>query len=161
MKSRQRSAARPAAVAPRGNVAGFDFLADLGREQLAVVMDASSALFRGFEAIRAIQQQAAQEASSRHQAAAGQLREAATPAGLMAIPFGLMQADLQCAVHYWQELTAAALETQTEVMESARHLVNTDSLLESASAVEAFDALPGVSQWFGQLPGMSGSQPRS
>lgn len=158
MSTRQRGAVRAAPDAPRGKGTGFDFLADLGREQLAAVMDASSAMFRGFEAIRAIQQQAAQDASSRHQAAAAQLRQPSNPAGLMAVPFELLQADLQCAARYWQDVAAAVLETQTEVMECAGDLVNTDSVLQSASALEAFDAIPGVGQWFARLPGVSGTR---
>ena len=74
------------------------------------------------------------------------------PADLMTIPFGLLQDDLQSATRYWQELAAAALETQTEMMGCAGHLLNTDTALETASAVEALDAIPGVSQLFPRRP---------
>lgn len=139
---------RPVAAAAQGKVSGFDFVADFGREQLAMMMDASAAMFRGFEAMRAIQQQAAQQASARHETAADRMRATGAPNDLMTIPFGLLQEDLQSATRYWQEIAAAALETQTEIMECAGHLVNTDAVLETASAVQALDALPGVVQLF-------------
>jgi hypothetical protein len=148
MSSKQRSAPRPLAAAPGDKPKGFDFLADFGREQLAMVMDASSAMCRGFEAIRGIQQQAAQQASSRHQAAASRMRDASSPADWMSIPIGLLQEDLQSAVRYWQELAAATLETQTEMMECTGHLIDADAVLESASAMESLEAIPGVSQLF-------------
>ena len=152
MSSKPRNARRPVAAAAPGKVSGFDFLADFGRDQLAMVMDASAAMYRGFEAMRGIQQQAAQEASARHETAAGKLRVACGPADLMAIPLGLLQEDLQSATRYWQELAAAALETQTELMCCAGHLINTDAALETASAVETLDAIPGVSQLFPRRP---------
>jgi hypothetical protein len=149
MSATQRAAQR-ASAAP--SPAGFDFLADFGREQLAVMMEASSAMFRGFEAMRTIQRETARESSARHQAAARQLRETCAPADLMTIPFGLLQDDLQCAARYWQEIAGAALEAQTEVMGCAAHLFNADAALESASAVDALDAVPGVTQLFGRAP---------
>lgn len=152
MSSKQRSAQRAVAVNAAGGVPGFDFLADFGREQLAVMMDASSAMFRGFEAMRDIQQEAAQQASARHETAAKQLRKAAAPAELMTIPFGLLQDDLQSATRYWQDIAAAALETQTEIMGYTGHLIDTDAALETVSAVEALDAIPGVSQLFPRRP---------
>jgi len=148
MSSKARVARRPVADAGQGKVSGFDFLADFGREQLAVMMEASAAMFRGFEAMRGIQQQAAQQASARHESAANRMRATCGPHDLMTIPFGLLQENLQSATRYWQEFAAAALETQTEIMGCAGHLINTDAMLETASAVEAFEAIPGVSQLF-------------
>ena len=148
MSSKARVARRPVADAGQGKVSGFDFLADFGREQLAMMMDAYAAMFRGFEAMRGIQQQAAQQASARHETAANQMRGTFAPNDLMTIPFGLLQEDLQSATRYWQELAAAALETQTEIMGCAGHLMNTDAALETASAIEALEAIPGVSQLF-------------
>ena len=60
MSSKPRLRGAPAAAPARPGASGFDFLADFGREQLAMMMDASCAMFRGFEAMRAVQQQAAQ-----------------------------------------------------------------------------------------------------
>lgn len=148
MNSKARVARRPVAAVGQGKVSGFDFLADFGREQLAMMMDASAAMFRGFEAMRDIQQQAAQQASARHKTAASRMHATYAPNDLMTIPFGLLQEDLQSATRYWQELAAAALETQTEIMGCASHLMNADAVLESASAIEALEAVPGVSPLF-------------
>jgi hypothetical protein len=148
MSSKAHRVRQPVAAAAQGKVSGFDFVADFGREQLAMMMDASAAMFRGFEAMRGIQQQAAQQASARHETAADRMRATGAPNDLMTIPFGLLQEDLQSATRYWQELAAAALETQTEIMGCAGHLMNTDAALETASAVEALQALPGVTQLF-------------
>ena len=158
MNATRRAAQRaPAAASP----AGFDFLADFQREQLAMMMEASSAMLRGFEAMRTIQQQTARQSSARHQAAARQLREASAPVDLMTIPFGLLQDDLQSAARYWEEIAGAALEAQTEVMGCATHLFNADTVLESASAVEALDAVPGVSQLLSRQPGAPVRKPRA
>jgi hypothetical protein len=159
MSSKSVSARHPVA-APAG-VSGFDFLADFGREQLALVMDASSAMFRGFEAMRTIQQQAARQTSARHEAAAHKLRKPCEPAELMAIPFALLQDDLQNATRYWQDLAGTALETQTEMMECTGHLLNTDAALEAASAVEALDTIPRVSQLFPRRPKALGRRSRA
>jgi hypothetical protein len=161
MSSKPRDGRRAVAAPARGGVSGFDFLADFGREQLALVMDASCAMFRGFEAMRTIQQQAAHQASARHEAAAHKLRAPCAPADLMAIPFGLLQDDLQNATRYWQELAATALETQTEMMGCTSHLFNADTALEAASAVEALDAIPGVSQLFPRRPNGLGRRART
>jgi hypothetical protein len=142
---RVRRAAAPAAAVPaaaRG--APADAFADCGREQLAVAFESSCAVLRGIEAMRAIQQRTAQEAAARHAAAALQLRDAGAGGDLMSIPLQLWQGDLQAANRYWQELAAAAMETQTEVMASALHLFNADTALQGVSAVEALEALPGL-----------------
>ena len=127
---------------------GSDLLADFGREQLAVAMEASCAMFRGVEAMRTIQQQASQQTAARHETAARRLREARDPAELITIPAALLQQDLQGATRYWQELAAAAFETQTEMMGSAWQLFDADTALRTVSAVEALEAIPGVTSLF-------------
>lgn len=136
-----RSAA-PVASAP------LDFFTDLGRQQMAVAAEASCALLRGFEAMRRIQQQAAQAARARHEAAAGKLHGACTASDLMAMQASLLQTDWQSANRYWQDLVGAALEMQVEMMGCASHLVDSDAALEAASAVEALDPFTGVSRLF-------------
>jgi hypothetical protein len=148
MSTQPRRGRAAAAVPIPVGATPMDLFADFGREQMAMAMDASGAMFRGFESMRAIQQQAAQQAAARHEAAARKMRETAAPAELMAIPFGLLQSDLQSATRYWQDLAAAALETQTEMMGCASHLVDADSALQSVSAVEALEAIPGVRYLF-------------
>lgn len=116
------------------------FLADLGRQQLAVATDAACALLRGSEAMRAIQHQAAHEASLRHQAAAQKLHGSCEPADLLAIQSDLLSFDLQGATQYWQQITAAALQSQVEMMASATHLLDSEQGGALKSAVKSFQA---------------------
>jgi hypothetical protein len=132
-------------VVPQAADSAPGLVSDFGREQLAIAMETSSAVLRGFEAARAIQQRAAQDASARHRAAAGELRSAATPQELLAIPFALWQADLDAAGRSWQALIGAALEAQTEILGCAcSHVFDSESALETASLVDAVDRWPGA-----------------
>jgi len=139
---------RAAATAAPGNAGGnamLDVLADCSREQLAMCMEASGALARGFEALRAIGQRTAQETATRHQAAARRLREASAAGDVMAMPWTVWQDDATGAVRYWQELAAAALETQTRLLGSAfGHTFDSESALQGAAALEALETLPGM-----------------
>jgi hypothetical protein len=49
---------------------------------------------------------------------------------------------------YWQQIAGAALEMQTEMMGCATHLLDSESLLESAAAFEALDKVPGANLFF-------------
>lgn len=130
------SSGLPAAPVP-------DLFADVGREQLAVAMETSSAVLRGFEAARAIQHRAAADAAVRHRAAAHELRAAGMSAGALSIPFALWQADLAAAHQMWQSLFGAALEAQTEVLGCAcAHVFDSESAVEAAALVDAVDHLP-------------------
>ncbi|WP_341910884.1 phasin family protein [Polaromonas sp. YR568] len=137
-------------------------LADLGRQQLAVAADAACALLRGSEAMRAIQHQAAHEAAVRHQAAAQKLRESHEPAELVAIQSDLLRYDLQGATEYWQQITAAALQSQVEMMASATHLLNSDKGGALKSAMESFQAaITSGNGFLAGKPATTGSQARA
>lgn len=140
--------AAPAREARGKNPAPRNFLADLSRQQMSVATDASCAMFRGFEAMRKLQEQTAHDTSARHEAVAQKLQGASQPADLMAIQAALMRDDLESAAQYWQQLAAAALEMQTEMMGCASHFVDSETALETASALEAFDMVPGLNSWF-------------
>jgi hypothetical protein len=148
--ARKGQAARRAAAAP---FTPLGILADLGRQQMSVAAEASNALLRGFETMRRIQQEATQETSARHQAVAAKLHGACAPADAMAIQADLMQADWQSANRYWQDLAGTAIETQVEMMGCASHLLDSETALESVSAIEAFDAFPAVKALFPFTPG--------
>jgi hypothetical protein len=148
--TRKRPATRPAGAAA---LTPIGILADLGRQQMSVAAEASSALLRGFETMRRIQQETAQEASERHQAVAQKLHGACAPMDAMALQAGLLQADLQTANRYWQDLAGTAIETQVEIMSCASHLLDSDTALESVSAVEALDAFPVMKAFFPFTPG--------
>jgi hypothetical protein len=144
------TAARARRAAAKAQPAGgaSDPMADFGREQAAIAMETSGAVWRGFEAARAIQQRTAQEASARHRAAAHDLRAAATPTELFSIPFALWQADLDAASRSWQALIGAAFEAQVEILGCAcSHLFDSESAIEAASLVDAVDKLPAAAMW--------------
>jgi phasin protein len=134
--------------ARRQEPASWNFLTDLGRQQLSVAADASCAMLRGFEAMRRIQQQTAHDASARHEAVAQRLHGACQPADLITIQAGLLRDDLESASQYWQQLTATVLEMQTEMMGCTTHLLDSETALETVSALEAFDMFPGANSWF-------------
>lgn len=139
-----------------GNVNGAapqNFLAELGRQQLAVAADAACAMFRGSEAIRTIQQQAAHEASLRHQAAAQKLHGSCAPADLLAIQSELLRFDLQGATQYWQQITTAALQSQIEMMASASHLLTDEQNGGWKAALENFQtAMASSNRFFAGKP---------
>lgn len=139
-----------------------DFLADLGRQQLAIATDAACAMFRGSEAVRRIQQQAAQQASLRHEAAAQKLHGTCEPADLFAIQSDLLRFDLQEATHYWQQLAAAALQSQIEMMASASHLLDGQrggGLKPVLDAIQA--AIPTANGFFAGKPDNAAERPRA
>lgn len=144
--------ASPAPAASPNEAASWNFLTDLGRQQLSVATDASCAMLRGFEAMRKIQQQAAHHASTRHEAVAQKLHNPCEPADWMAMQAGLLRDDLESATQYWQQLAATALEMQTEMMGCASHLLDSESALETAAALEPLDMFPGVTRLFPRKP---------
>ena len=146
MSTRKKAAAAEAARLP---FAPLDFVADFARQQLSVVNEANGAMFRGFEAMREIQQQAAHDAAVRHEAAVQQLRNPGAPVEFASLQSSLLQEDLQGAGRYWRDLMGAALEMQVEMMGCASHLLDSEAAIESVSALEAFDAMPGMAALFG------------
>lgn len=141
--------------------APLGLFADLTRQQASVAADASCAMFRGFEAMRRIQQQAAHQATVRHQALAARLHRDCAPGDVLAIQAEMAQGDWQSATQYWQQLAAAALEMQVEMMGCASHLVDSESALEAASAVEALDAIPMMKNIFAFQPARAQAAKRS
>lgn len=151
--SAKTSRPAPTPEAPGNAPAPWNFLTDLGRQQLAVATETACAMFRGNEAMRKIQQQAAHHASVRHQTAAQKLRGACEPADLLAIESELLRFDLQDAAHYWQQLTAAALQAQIEMMTSASHIFDSEAGGSVKTALEAFQAaIPTANGFFAGKP---------
>ena len=150
--SAKSTRATPAREAGRQEPASWNFLTDLSRQQLSVAADASSAMIRGFEAMRKIGQQTAHDASARHKAVAQKLHGTCQPADLMTIQAGLLRDDLESATQYWQQLAATVLEMQTEMMGCTTHLLDSETALETVSVLEAFDMFPGANSWFAPKP---------
>ena len=96
-----------------------NLLAELPRRQLAMLSQSASALYRSSEAVRQIQQQAAQRASQRHQEAAEKLRDSRDFSDVMAIQAELLRLNMQESAQYWQQLTTALFKLQSEMMSGA------------------------------------------
>jgi len=155
LKTAPANDALPKASAP------WDFFADFSRQQMSVAADASSAMLRGFEAMRKVQQHAAATAAQRHEAVAQRLHGACAPADLMAIQSELLAGDFKGATQYWQELAGAAMEMQTEIMGCTSHLVDSEAALEAVSAMGHLDNLPGVSDFFVKKMNGAAARPRA
>jgi hypothetical protein len=98
----------------------YTLMADLPRRQLALLTQAASAMFRGSEAMRNIQQQAAQRASEHHEEAAERLRSDCDLAELMSIQADLVRFNMQEAMQYWQQLAGAGMRMQAEIASSTQ-----------------------------------------
>lgn len=97
----------------------LNLVADLPRRQLAILTESASALYRGSEAMRQIQQQAAQRAAQQHQQAAEKLRDSRDLGDVVAVQTELLRYNLQESAQYWQQLTTAVLKLQSEMISGA------------------------------------------
>lgn len=126
-----------------------NIVADLGRHQLALAVEGTSALCRGSEALRKIQQEAAHEASAFHEEVAKKLFRYCQPAELMAIQSELLRFSLQSAGKYWQQIAAQAMQTQVEMMKSVSHVLESEKDTGMKSPLEAFQtAMPSLAHTF-------------
>lgn len=133
-----QTSASPEAAPPDPVVPNI--LADAGRQQMAFAAGTAAILFRGSEEIRYIQQQAAQQATERHETVARKLRDNCTPAELMAMQADLLNFDLQGASKYWQAIAAAMLKTEVELMACATHIADSHPGEALKPALEAWKA---------------------
>ena len=107
-----------------GNPMPLNLMANLGQQQLALMVQSACAMFRGSQAIREIQKEAAHQAEARHEEAAQKLRGPCKPADLASIQSDLLRLDIQEATQYWQHLGAAMLKTQVEMMGSVNQVLS-------------------------------------
>jgi hypothetical protein len=101
------------------STAPLNLLADLPRQQMALMTQSASAWLRASENVRKVQQQAAHRASAQHQEVAERLREPCDFNELMAIQAELLRFNMQEAAQYWQQITTAALKAQADLVGSA------------------------------------------
>lgn len=127
------------AVAP---LAAWPAPIDSERQQLAVASESADAMVRGFEAMRKIHDGAMRSALERYTAAAQKLAKPRQQMELVAIPTDLMRSEIESVTSYWQALTGAAMEMQAELLGCSSHLVDSDALLQTVSAVDALPAFP-------------------
>jgi hypothetical protein len=101
----------------------FAVWADLPRRQLALMTHSATALFRGSQELRRIQQEAALRATQHHEEAAERLREPCDFSDLVALQAELVRFNLQEAANYWNQLANAAFKLQADMVSSAGEAV--------------------------------------
>jgi len=142
----------PGAAKPAQNLFNpWTMAADYGQQQMAVATESAGAMFRGFEAMRKIQEQAGNRTMMLHAAALEKMQHAKEPAQLMAVQSELLGQDTECAARYWQELSAAALEMQTQMLSCCSHLVDSEAVMNATAAMDHFPAaFTGLNGFFGR-----------
>lgn len=124
-------------AAPHDGTPGMNWAFDWGRQQLAVVAEGASTVYRGFEAIRQVQQQTAHGAARRHAEAAERLRGASAPIEVLAVQSQLLRDDFEDASRYWQLLAATTFEMNSRLLGCATHLVGTEDLFAATRLLHA------------------------
>lgn len=134
MPSQALRASAPARTVVPPAVAPMPWLwaADFSRQQSAVAAEGAAAVVRGLEAMRRIQEETARQVMQRPLVAMEKLRTASQPVELFAVQAELLRTDMETATRYWQQLTAAAMEMNSEVLASTAHLVDADVVLAVA-----------------------------
>jgi Phasin protein len=118
-----------------------NLFSDLARQQLALFNEAASAVLKGSEAVRKIQQQAAHLASTQHESAAERLRAVHEPSEVMTIQSELLRSDLQGVVQYWQQLTAALVQAQVDMISSSGRALMTGLPEGATSAAQNWQSM--------------------
>lgn len=121
-------------------LAPLNFLADLPRQQMALVTKSATAWLRASESVRKVQQQAAHRASAQHEQAAERLRVPCDFTELMTIQSELLRFHMQEAAQYWQQITSAALKIPVEIAGSASQVLASNSEPTLESLQKAFEA---------------------
>jgi hypothetical protein len=130
-KTRSNSTSPETGNAMTAPMTPMDYLADLPRKQLALMTQSASALFRGSEAMRKIQQQAAHRAAAHQDEVTERLRAPCDFSELLAIQGELLRFNLQEAAQYWQQLTDAALKVQADVVSRVAEDAQAEPTLDS------------------------------
>jgi len=138
MTNPRKPRAAPAAAAPE---AVWSAASDLPRQQLSAATESACAMFRGFEAMRRIQEQAAHEALEHYARATALIRQADDPNQLLEIQAELLRFDLDGSARYWQQLGAAAVDMQREMLGCCAHLIDNDALQRMSATVDGLAGL--------------------
>jgi Phasin protein. len=121
-------------------LAPLNFLADLPRQQMALLTRSAVALLRASETVRKVQQQAAHRASTQHQEAAERLRAPCDFNELLTVQAELLRFNMQEAAQYWQQMAGAALKVQMDLVGSAGEVLEAGSEPTLDSLQKAFAA---------------------
>lgn len=112
---------------------GQNAINEITRQQLAAIADGASSLLRASEVLGQVQQQAMQRAALTQQQTAEKLRSMNHPGELMIIHSGLVMTTVQETAQFWQELTAAGMRLQAEMMGRVGQQQNTGSNVAGAA----------------------------
>lgn len=132
---------QPASDQPGGALlAPLSAMADLPRRQLALMTESATAVLRGSEALRKLQQESAHRALAQHEEAAERLRGQVDFNELLTIQAELLRFNLQEAAQYWQQLTTTALKMQAEMVSSAGEVLDSGEEPTLDALQRAFEA---------------------
>jgi len=107
----------------------MNVLTELPRRQLALVAQSASALLRGSQELRQIQQEIEQRATEHYEEVIDRLHGECDYNDLMAVQTELLRFNMQEGMQYWQQLATAGMKMQAEMASSAR-----DVALEGGAA---------------------------
>ena len=144
------SSRKAAAASASGNdhAPGVAAINDYPRQQMAAATQAACALFRGFEAIRKIQQRTAHQALAHHQEVAERLKEPCQPMELLAVQADLARFDMQGATVYWQQLAVAVLGMEREMLAACLAGAPHAGEAEEVAGATAYGPMAGMSPFF-------------
>lgn len=118
----------------------LNILADLPRRQLDLLARSATAVFRGSEAMRKVQQQAAHRAALHHEEAVEKLHGPCELSEVWAIQMDLLRFNMQEAAQYWQQLASTAMKVQVEIVGSAGEALDTGAEPSLEALQQAFAA---------------------
>jgi hypothetical protein len=128
----------------------WTFATDFGKQQINVATESAGAIVRGFDAMRKVQLHAGERAMTRHSAVLEKMKAANEPLNLLALQTQLMAVDAENTSLYWQDLGAAMMEMQSEILGCCSHLVDSEAMLHATAVMDHLpSAMADMSGLFG------------
>jgi hypothetical protein len=100
----------------------LNLFTELPRRQLALMAQSASAMYRCSEDLRRLQQEAADRATEHYEEAVDRLRGDCDYSELMSVQAEMLRFNFQEAAQYWQQLAAAGMKMQAEMVSSTREV---------------------------------------
>jgi hypothetical protein len=119
-------------------LAPLNMISDVTRQQLSLMTEAACAVLGSSEVLGKIQQQAAHQASVRHQAAAEALRSDVQPVEVLSLQSELLRQDMQEAAQYWAQLASATIRSQLDMIGRMADMFQSGSQGGLSSAMDAW-----------------------
>ncbi|HYF44438.1 MAG TPA: phasin family protein [Ramlibacter sp.] len=113
-----------APVSGRNTPDALTLWSELPRRQLALISQSAAAVYRGSRAMRQVQQEAADRALAHQQQVTERLLAPMNPAEFMQLQSELLRFQLQESLQYWQQLTAAAVKAQQDMVAGAAEVMD-------------------------------------